>query len=81
MRALTRLGPPWFRVHESAAVRRAKASDRTTVIHVESGPLVYGPDGEGWWDVPVAGVSELTSTQAAHTEYVQRKTAQRPLLG
>ncbi|MBP2457462.1 3D-(3,5/4)-trihydroxycyclohexane-1,2-dione acylhydrolase (decyclizing) [Clavibacter michiganensis] len=63
------------------AVRRAKASDRTTVIHVESDPLVYGPDGEGWWDVPVPGVSEMPSTQAAHAEYVERKRAQRPLLG
>jgi 3D-(3,5/4)-trihydroxycyclohexane-1,2-dione acylhydrolase (decyclizing) len=29
----------------------------------------------------VPGVSEMPSTQAAHAEYVERKRAQRPLLG
>ena len=26
----------------------------TTVIHVETDPLVAAPDSEAWWDVPVA---------------------------
>jgi 3D-(3,5/4)-trihydroxycyclohexane-1,2-dione acylhydrolase (decyclizing) len=63
------------------AVAQAKASTTTTVIHVTSDPLVYGPDGSGWWDVPVAEVSELESTRKARSEYVEQRAAQRPLLG
>jgi 3D-(3,5/4)-trihydroxycyclohexane-1,2-dione acylhydrolase (decyclizing) len=65
----------------SAAVRQAKANDHTTLVHINSDPLVYAPDGDGWWDVPVAQTSTLPSTQAARAEYEQRVTAQRPLLG
>jgi 3D-(3,5/4)-trihydroxycyclohexane-1,2-dione acylhydrolase (decyclizing) len=63
------------------AMATAKASDRTTVIHINSDPRVYAPEGGGWWDVPVAGVSELPSTRAAFEDYSARKAAQRPLLG
>lgn len=63
------------------AVAAAKASTTSTVIHINSDPLLYGPDGGGWWDVPVAAVSELQSTQLARAEYVQHRKAQRPLLG
>ena len=65
----------------AAAVAAAKASDRATFIHVHSDPLVYGPDGEGWWDVPVSEVSTLESTQRARAEYERLRQAQRPLLG
>ena len=41
----------------------------------------YAPDGEGWWDVPVAQVSESQSTQQAYAEYVEQHQKQRPLLG
>lgn len=64
-----------------AAVAAAKASERATLIHVESDPTVYGPDGEGWWDVPVAEVSSTATAQRARGEYEQQRTAQRPLLG
>lgn len=64
-----------------AAVATAKGSARTTLIHIESDPTVYGPDGEGWWDVPVAEVSSSETAQRAREEYEQQRTAQRPLLG
>lgn len=64
-----------------AAIATAKASDRSTVIHINSDPLIYAPDGEGWWDVPVAPVSELESTQKAYDEYLVDKARQKPLLG
>ncbi|WIB79354.1 3D-(3,5/4)-trihydroxycyclohexane-1,2-dione acylhydrolase (decyclizing) [Curtobacterium sp. MCPF17_002] len=64
-----------------AAVRQAKANDHTTLVHINSDPLVYAPDGDGWWDVPVAQTSTLESTQAARAEYEQQVAAQRPLLG
>jgi 3D-(3,5/4)-trihydroxycyclohexane-1,2-dione acylhydrolase (decyclizing) len=63
------------------AVKAAKASTTSTLIHVDSDPFVYGPDGEGWWDVPVAEVSELESTQTARAAYVEQQKRQRPLLG
>ena len=65
----------------SAAVKAAKASTTSTLIHIESDPFLYAPDGEGWWDVPVAQVSELESTRRAHAEYLERQHKQRPLLG
>ncbi|MFZ6991121.1 3D-(3,5/4)-trihydroxycyclohexane-1,2-dione acylhydrolase (decyclizing) [Curtobacterium sp. RRHDQ66] len=64
-----------------AAVRQAKANDHTTLVHINSDPLVYAPDGAGWWDVPVAQTSTLSTTQAARADYEQQVAAQRPLLG
>ncbi|MBW9111150.1 3D-(3,5/4)-trihydroxycyclohexane-1,2-dione acylhydrolase (decyclizing) [Microbacterium ureisolvens] len=64
-----------------AAVAQAKASDRSTFIHINSDPLIYAPDGDGWWDVPVSEVSTLESTQRAREEYLAQRGRQRPLLG
>ena len=63
------------------AVATAKASDRSTFIHINSDPLVYAPDGDGWWDVPVPEVSTLESTQQAREDYLAQQAAQKPLLG
>ncbi|MDY0946824.1 3D-(3,5/4)-trihydroxycyclohexane-1,2-dione acylhydrolase (decyclizing) [Frigoribacterium sp. CFBP9039] len=65
----------------SAALVTAKASSTSTLIHINSDPLVYAPDGEGWWDVPVAQVSTLDSTRAALVDYRDHQAGQRPLLG
>lgn len=65
----------------TAAVAAAKASDRSTFIHINSDPLVYAPDNAGWWDVPVPEVSAIESTQQARAAYVTERAAQRPLLG
>ncbi|XVQ08313.1 3D-(3,5/4)-trihydroxycyclohexane-1,2-dione acylhydrolase (decyclizing) [Spirillospora sp. CA-255316] len=62
------------------ALRRARDSSRTTVVHVETDPLVPAPDGEAWWDVPVAEVSGLEPTRRARAGYEEAKKAQRPLL-
>ena len=64
-----------------AALRQAKTNDHTTLVHINSDPLVYAPEGDGWWDVPVAQTSTLPSTQAARAEYEQQVATQRPLLG
>lgn len=63
------------------AMAVAKASDTTTLIHINSDPLLYAPDGEGWWDVPVAEVSTIDSTSSAREAYVEAQKLQRPLLG
>jgi 3D-(3,5/4)-trihydroxycyclohexane-1,2-dione acylhydrolase (decyclizing) len=62
------------------ALHKAKEADRTTVVHVEVDPMVGAPDSEAWWDVPVAEVSALESTQAARDDYERAKQAQRPYL-
>jgi 3D-(3,5/4)-trihydroxycyclohexane-1,2-dione acylhydrolase (decyclizing) len=63
------------------AVTAAKAKETATVIHINSDPLVYAPDGEGWWDVPVAEVSTVESTERARKDYVKQRARQKPLLG
>ena len=63
-----------------AALRKARASDRTTVVHVETDPLIDAPSSESWWDVPVSEVSELDSTRTARAEYDRWKSVQRSYL-
>jgi 3D-(3,5/4)-trihydroxycyclohexane-1,2-dione acylhydrolase (decyclizing) len=65
----------------SAAMAVAKAADTTTLIHINRDPLLYAPDGGGWWDVPVAGASTLPSTRAAYEDYLVQQARQKPLLG
>ncbi|MFI9603234.1 3D-(3,5/4)-trihydroxycyclohexane-1,2-dione acylhydrolase (decyclizing) [Streptomyces sp. NPDC052043] len=62
------------------ALATALAAERTTVVHVETDPLVPAPGSDAWWDVPVAEVSALPSATAARAAYEQHKKAQRPLL-
>jgi 3D-(3,5/4)-trihydroxycyclohexane-1,2-dione acylhydrolase (decyclizing) len=59
------------------ALTEAQAADTTTVVHIETDPLVPAPDSPAWWDVPVAETSVLESTRAAHTAYQTDKARQR----
>ena len=59
------------------ALAEARTADVTTVVHVETDPLVPAPDSPAWWDVPVAEVSSLSSTQEARTTYERHKQSQR----
>ena len=56
------LGADVIRVATAAeftdAVKVAKANEHTTVIHVETDPLISAPDSESWWDVPVSQTSD-----------------------
>jgi 3D-(3,5/4)-trihydroxycyclohexane-1,2-dione acylhydrolase (decyclizing) len=78
------LGAEVIRVTTAAeftdAVKVAKANDHTTVIHVETDPMIYAPDSESWWDVPVSQVSALESTRQAYETYAEWKKIQRPLV-
>ena len=60
-----------------ADAKAAPAHGGPVVIHVETDPLVYAPDSDSWWDVPVSQVSELDSTQTAFREYADHKSTQR----
>ncbi|WP_037499233.1 3D-(3,5/4)-trihydroxycyclohexane-1,2-dione acylhydrolase (decyclizing) [Solirubrobacter soli] len=59
------------------ALTEARASTATTVIHVETDPLVFAPDSDSWWDVPVCEVAELESTRRARQTYDAHKATQR----
>jgi 3D-(3,5/4)-trihydroxycyclohexane-1,2-dione acylhydrolase (decyclizing) len=62
------------------AIRNAKGSDTSTVIHVETDPLIEAPDSQSWWDVPVSETSSLDSTQRARRTYDDHKSTQRHFL-
>lgn len=65
-----------------AAMAAAKAHNGGPVlIHINSDPLIYSPNGEGWWDVPIAPISSLESTQKAYEGYQQALKRQKKLLG
>lgn len=78
------LGADVLRVATTAELRKAlaeaRASDRCTVIHIETDPLAPSPSSGAWWDVPVAEVSDAPETRAARDAYVKAKAAQRPYL-
>ena len=63
------------------AVAEAQGADGPTVIHVETDPMVPAPASPAWWDVPVAEVSGIDSTQRARTTYETNKARQRAHLG
>jgi 3D-(3,5/4)-trihydroxycyclohexane-1,2-dione acylhydrolase (decyclizing) len=63
-----------------AAMEKAKASSRTTVVHVETDLYGPNPPGHGWWDVPVSEVSALDTTRTAYETYAAHKQAQRHYL-
>lgn len=62
------------------AVETARAATGSTLIHINSDPLVYAPEGEGWWDVPVAATSATDDTRTARTAYEGERSHQKPLL-
>jgi len=62
------------------ALRGARSAHRTTVVHVETDPLVGAPSSEAWWDVPVAEVSDLESTRSARADYEREKRTQQSYL-
>ena len=51
------------------------------LIHINSNPTVYAPDGLGWWDVPITAESTLESTQQAYAGYQEALKKQKKLLG
>lgn len=58
------------------ALAAAKASTRTTVIVIETDPLVSTEAGGHWWDVAVPEVSTRPEVEAARKVYEQKRKAQ-----
>lgn len=59
------------------AYRKAEASDKATMIHIETDLYGPNPPGIGWWDVPVTSESKLESTQQAYADYAEAIKNQR----
>ncbi len=62
------------------ALVQARSNTVTTVVHVETDPLIPAPDSESWWDVPVAEVSERATTRSARGNYEAARGRQRGYL-
>ena len=60
-----------------AALRSARAADRTAVIYAEVDPNQGVPGYESWWEVPVAEVSEQPDVRTARLRWQDGKAKQR----
>jgi len=61
-----------------AAVARARQSARTSVIVIDTDPLVSTAAGGHWWDVAVPEVSERAEVRRVRTDYEKARGKQRP---
>jgi 3D-(3,5/4)-trihydroxycyclohexane-1,2-dione acylhydrolase (decyclizing) len=59
-----------------AALKKAKKADRTTVVVIDTDPLVTTEAGGHWWDVAVPEVSARKEVKAARKAYEQARKLQ-----
>ena len=59
-----------------AAIQDSKANERTSVIVIDTDPLITTGDGGHWWDVAVPEVSPRAEVNAARAAYVKARAAQ-----
>jgi 3D-(3,5/4)-trihydroxycyclohexane-1,2-dione acylhydrolase (decyclizing) len=64
-----------------AALETVRTTDRTSVIYIQDDRYLAIPNYEGWWDVPVAEVSEMAAVQAARAEWESMRAQERYFLG
>jgi 3D-(3,5/4)-trihydroxycyclohexane-1,2-dione acylhydrolase (decyclizing) len=64
----------------SAALDEARGTDGPVVVHIETDRYEGVPSYDGWWEVPVAEVSEDPAVQAAREEFERDRKAQRQYL-
>jgi 3D-(3,5/4)-trihydroxycyclohexane-1,2-dione acylhydrolase (decyclizing) len=64
----------------SDALAASRGADGPVVIHIETDRYAGVPNYDGWWDVPVAEVSEQPPVQAARKDYERAREAQRSYL-
>ena len=58
------------------ALERAKASDKTYVISIDTDPMPTTQEGGAWWDVAVAEISSKESVNQAQAQYQEAKSKQ-----
>jgi 3D-(3,5/4)-trihydroxycyclohexane-1,2-dione acylhydrolase (decyclizing) len=59
------------------ALRRAKAADRTTVIHIDVHPTDWTGENDAWWECGTPEVSERASVRKAREAHEAGKRRQR----
>ena len=59
------------------ALQETESTERTTVIVIDTDPLISTDAGGHWWDVAVPEVSDRPQVNAAREAYVQALKAQR----
>jgi 3D-(3,5/4)-trihydroxycyclohexane-1,2-dione acylhydrolase (decyclizing) len=64
-----------------AALEEARRDVGPVAVHIEVDRYAGVPSYEGWWDVPVAEVSEDDAVRGARAEYERARAAQRHYLG
>ena len=66
-----------LRVHSIAEFReayaKAAASDKATMIYIETDLYGPNPPASSWWEVAVSQTSRLDSTNQAYKEYIDYK--------
>ncbi len=77
------LGARWRRRSSSiadleAALKRAKDSDRTSVVVIETDPLVTTEAGGHWWDVAVPEVSQRARGRRRRARHTRRRWPNAP---
>jgi len=58
------------------ALQKAKTNDRTTVLVIDTDPLVSTDAGGHWWDVAVPEVSARPQVNAARKAYDEKRQMQ-----
>ena len=59
------------------AIEASKKNDRTSVIVIDTDPLITTDEGGHWWDVAVPEVSPRAEVNKARAAYEKARTAQR----
>jgi 3D-(3,5/4)-trihydroxycyclohexane-1,2-dione acylhydrolase (decyclizing) len=62
------------------ALERARGESGPVVVHIEVDRYAGVPSYDGWWDVPVAEVSEDSAVRSAREEYEKARGGQRRYL-
>jgi 3D-(3,5/4)-trihydroxycyclohexane-1,2-dione acylhydrolase (decyclizing) len=64
-------------VELAASLEAARSEEGPVLIHVETDVSKDAPSSQSWWEVPVAEVSRLATTQQAREAYEADRAAQR----
>ncbi len=63
-----------------AALDTVRSIERTSVIYIQNDRYLGVPNYEGWWDVPIAEVSEMPQVEAAYSEWTTMQAQERYFL-
>jgi len=59
------------------AIEASRTNDRTSVIVIDTDPLITTQEGGHWWDVAVPEVSPRRQVNEAHSNYIAKRADQR----